>query len=140
MLDILRMQLSEKNAVSGQSVLVNLLDPLQPWTASIIRSETVHEELYLSVSRALLHLTSFLIETIGLGGLEADNKEYVEACNEMARAFIDGHEATKLLLGQAGADGHDADKIRTRDKVRAITKAVRSKMILSRMGSPPRFG
>ena len=140
MLDILRSQLTDSNASSAQQTLANLLDPLQPWTGSIIRTESVHEELYLAVSHALLNLTQFLIDTIGLERLLPDNKEYVEACNDMARAFIEGHEATKLLLGQDGMDPNDADRLRTRNKVKAITKAVRSRMILNRMESPPRFG
>lgn len=137
MLNVLHDQTTAPNASAIQQQLSTLVDPILPWTASIIRSGSVHEELYQSVSRAFLQLTSFLTDKIGLRGFDDENKEYVEACKEMAKAYIDGHEATKLLLGQDTFP--DVDRLRKRDRVRAITKAVRSRVILSKMGSPPKF-
>lgn len=87
MLELANLMLQIENMRDIRNALSKMFEPLDEWSACVIRAKDEHDKIHYAIAKALLCISSAMVRA-GLSYLGEDQQKYVTECKEAAGDYV----------------------------------------------------
>lgn len=87
MLELAERMLKIENMRDIRNALSKMFEPLEEWSARVIRIKDEHDKIHYAIAKALLCVSGAMVRA-GLSGLGEDQQKYITECKEAAGDYV----------------------------------------------------